>query len=110
MINCPFCNNQLRIQMYQSECKDCQVTFLSRQIGSKLDSPWHTYYFTFKFRDEVYHSLNLNFDEGKTFIWLNNKEKPLHQHRIDIPSLLQDVNPSNALSIARRLHNLIAFT
>jgi len=111
MINCPFCNNQLRIQMYQSECKDCQVTFISRQIGHTLDSPWKTYWFTFKFQDPVYHVLNIDFDKNQTTIWLHDPNGDLQkQIPIKIPQIIPDVNPSNALSIARRLHNLIAFT
>lgn len=110
MINCPFCNAQLRIQMYKSECKDCQVDFLSTQMGNRLDSPWYTYYFTFKFQDEVYHSLNIDFSKGHTLIWLNNKEEPLNQHRIDIPSIFPDTRPETALALARKLHHLIAFT
>lgn len=111
MINCPFCNAQLRIQMYQSECKDCQVNFISRQIGHKLDSPWKTYWYTFKFQDPIYHALNMDFDKGQTIVWLNDPNgNPLHQIRLDIPSIFPDTRPETALSLARRLHHLIAFS
>jgi hypothetical protein len=97
--------------MYQSECKDCQVDFISRQIGSTLDSPWKTYWYTFKFRDPIYHALNMDFDSNQTTIWLHNPNGDLlRQIPIKLPQTFPDTRPETALSLARRLHHLIAFS
>jgi hypothetical protein len=109
-INCPFCNDQLRIQMYSSECKDCQVSFMSKQIGYTLDSPWRIFYLTFNLQDAVYHSLIMDLDKPETTIWLNNQKNYLEQIAIKIPQVFPDARPETALSLAKRLHQLIAFS
>lgn len=96
--------------MYSSECKDCQVDFLSKQIGHKLESPWRIFYCTFKFQDDIYHALTIDFDMPETVVWLNNNINPMEQIPIHIPQTFPDVKPETALSLARRLHKLIAFT
>jgi hypothetical protein len=55
--------------------------------------------------------MNMNFDDNETTIWLHNPNgDPLRQIPIKIPRVFPNTKPEDALSLARRLHKLIAFT
>jgi hypothetical protein len=52
----------------------------------------------------------MDLDKKETTVWLNNYANPLEQIPIKLPQVFPDTKPEDALSLARRLHHLIAFS
>lgn len=112
MLKCPFCEKHLVISMYASECKDCNTNYISHQIDYKIKDSWETYYFNFHFDDPVYYGLTINYQDHETTIWLHNPGAAW-EHRMKpmkLPHSFPNVNPQNALDLARKLHRLIIFS
>jgi hypothetical protein len=88
------------------------MTYLSHQVGRTLDSPWQTYWMTFRFQnDKTYFGLNMNLEKEITTIYLHNPNGDvLRQIPIIIPNVFSVAKLEDALPLAKRLHGLIAFS
>lgn len=97
--------------MYASKCDKCHIRFICRQLDRRSDTPWSIFYQSFRFQnDKTYHSLSTELDEGKTIVWLHNPNgDPMMQVAIKIDGIFPVNKPEDALPLARRLHNLVAF-
>jgi hypothetical protein len=110
-IECPYCHDQLWIQMYESDCNRCNVKFVSRQVHRQSNDPWRIFYQSFRINgDKTYHSISMHLENRTTTVWLHHgSNDPFRQIPIQIDGIFPINKPEDALPLARRLHNLIAF-
>jgi|SRR5277367_4610371 len=111
-LKCRFCQKENRVHMYISECNDCRVRYLA--IQDRLDPDvWHYLRQTYLLQDpdKLLHALLIDYEDNESVVWVYNYPYDgFDMRKVTFPGIILQIKPEDALSSARRLYRLLAFS
>jgi hypothetical protein len=104
---CNFCGADNRVEMFNSKCKKCNITFsLFHQPPSWND--WFLTGIAYNIGGPIYHSLEMYWrQEPSTTLWFSSAGNKMKS--IVIPKVFPIFKPEKAIDLAGRLHKMRAF-